>query len=177
MLLNEYSRVIHPLLFKKGQLIPIEICALGLAGEMGEFLEATGEMLKGAKSTAEGNVKTKAVINEAGDVLWYVNAIAHHYNMGLEELDGFMRHDGNAGFTVSSARVCDMIKKQAWHGVTPNRMHMFRDLSTVLANVRNILQQLHPVQFVLEDAATANVEKLRKRYPDGFEEGGGVRTN
>lgn len=176
MLLNEYSRVIAPLLFKNGKLIPIEVAALGLAGEMGEFAEAACALWMGAKNTPDGNLKTKAVLLEAGDVLWYVNAIAHHYNMGLEELDGFMRHD-SAALSVASARVCDMIKKQVWHGVTPNRMHMFRDLSTVLANVRNILQQLAPVQYVLEDAAQANVEKLSKRYPEGFTEGGGVRTN
>lgn len=176
MLLNDYSKIIHPLGLKDGKFIPLEYAALGLAGEMGELLEAVGEAFKPARDEADLKRKSRAVLLEAGDVLWYVNAIAYHFDMGLEELDGFMRYEAGT-LTIASARVCDAIKKQGWHGSTGNRMHMFRDLSTVLANVRNILQQLRPESYVLEDAAEANVEKLRRRYPEGFVEGGGNRNN
>lgn len=55
-------------------------CALGLAGETGEFIERV------KKGWRDGELDTTAAAKELGDVLWYLSMCAVHLGFSLEEV-------------------------------------------------------------------------------------------
>ena len=58
---------------------------LGLGGESGEVLEKFKKILRDKQGRISGSDRT-AIVKELGDVLWYVNAIAHLIGSSLEEV-------------------------------------------------------------------------------------------
>jgi NTP pyrophosphatase (non-canonical NTP hydrolase) len=54
---------------------------LGLNGEAGECAEAIKKHLTGSKL-----IDPDAIKRELGDVLWYVNALACHFNFELDDI-------------------------------------------------------------------------------------------
>lgn len=58
---------------------------LGLGGESGEVLEKFKKILRDKQGRISGSDRT-AIVKELGDVLWYVNAIAHLVGSDLEEV-------------------------------------------------------------------------------------------
>lgn len=62
---------------------------LKLAGEAGEVAEKVGKWIRddGWSPGAEvGAARTAALVQELGDVLWYVAAVAHDLGVPLEEV-------------------------------------------------------------------------------------------
>lgn len=83
------------------------------------------------------------------------------------------RHAGHAlGLAGEAGEVCDMVKKALYHQVPYNLEDMKKELGDCLWYLTALASD-HG--FKLSDVAQANVEKLRKRYPNGFQKGGGVR--
>lgn len=58
---------------------------LGLAGESGEVLEKFKKILRD-KAGAMTEDDKKEIVKELGDILWYVNAVAHLLDSSLEEV-------------------------------------------------------------------------------------------
>ena len=56
---------------------------LGLAGESGEVLEKFKKLLRDKQGKLSGEDKTE-IVKELGDILWYVNAVAHLLGSDLE---------------------------------------------------------------------------------------------
>lgn len=56
---------------------------LGLSGESGEILEKFKKILRDKKGKLSDEDKTE-ILKELGDVLWYVNAIAHLLGSDIE---------------------------------------------------------------------------------------------
>lgn len=58
---------------------------LGLSGESGEVMEKFKKILRDKNGEISENDRD-AIIKELGDVLWYVNSIAHLLGCSLEEV-------------------------------------------------------------------------------------------
>jgi len=70
------------------------------------------------------------------------------------------------GLGGESGEVQDLIKKHLGHGHALDRENVKKELGDVLWYVAAIAGALG---LKLSDVAGANIEKLRKRYPDGFD--------
>lgn len=69
------------------------------------------------------------------------------------------------GLTGEAGEVADILKKYIGHGHALDREKVVKELGDVLWYVAVLA---HRMGWTLEDVALVNIEKLRKRYPDGF---------
>ncbi len=76
------------------------------------------------------------------------------------------------GLAGEAGEVGQLVKKWAWHGKELDADKFKDELSDVLWYVSDLASALG---INLDDIAMHNVEKLRKRYPEGFTPDGGVR--
>jgi len=58
---------------------------LGLAGESGEVVEKIKKLLRDKQGMLEESDKAD-ILKELGDILWYVNAVAHLLGSSLEDV-------------------------------------------------------------------------------------------
>lgn len=159
-----YEREMERTFLKNGtQMPPIWGPALGIAGESGELDEALEH---------QGDDE---VIKEMGDVLWYIFAAFKTCGLTLDQLlDDACRTYVREGYLQHwAARYSDQIKKVAWHGKELNKEEALKNLGNCLAALYDCA---HTNSMNLwQEVAPANIAKLKKRYPDKFVEGGGVR--
>lgn len=155
----------------RGAIIPEDTCALGLAGEVGEVCAL---LWADSKPTHDDDM-----VLELGDVLWYITALAWHYDCKLADLiadagDYYRARTATATLSLvaRTGAVCDIIKKTQWHGKEPNQGAVLAGLRDAVAAIR-VLAYRHGASLDL--VMDANIAKLRARYPAGFVEGGGVR--
>jgi NTP pyrophosphatase (non-canonical NTP hydrolase) len=76
------------------------------------------------------------------------------------------------GLTGEAGEVADLVKKSLYHSVPYSVEQIEKELGDVLWYVAAVAEE-HGL--TLNAIAAANAEKLRKRYPDGFVHGGGLR--
>ena len=69
------------------------------------------------------------------------------------------------GLSEETGEVLGLLKKSGWHGRELDRAALRKELGDVMWYVAALA---HGHGFTLSEIATANIEKLRKRYPDGF---------
>lgn len=69
------------------------------------------------------------------------------------------------GIAGEAGEVADMVKKRLGHGHALDREKFIKELGDVLWYIATLADQ---VGATLETVAQANIEKLAKRYPDGF---------
>jgi len=71
------------------------------------------------------------------------------------------------GVAGEAGEVADLIKKVIGHGHPLDKEKFAKELGDVLWYVAVLA---HRLNYTLEEVAAQNVEKLRKRYPEGFSE-------
>ena len=76
------------------------------------------------------------------------------------------------GLCGEAGEVADLVKKHAWHGKELSDETLANELGDVLWYVADIARARG---LRLSEIAAQNIAKLRRRYPDGFVVGGGVR--
>jgi NTP pyrophosphatase (non-canonical NTP hydrolase) len=76
------------------------------------------------------------------------------------------------GLCGEAGEVAELVKKSVGHGVPFDQSKIKKELGDVLWYLTQ-LAAAHGIS--LQEVATANVDKLRARYPQGFILGGGVR--
>lgn len=145
--------------------------ALGCAGEIGELSELF----------VAGDVPTRKVIDECGDGVWYISAVATTLSVSLSRiatLDEANIHRYRSlggkelavGLTISAARICERVKKQVYHEKSGD---IVGALGETMARVLTLAED-RGVTF--REIAEFNLSKLQRRYPGaGFVVGGGVR--
>ena len=69
------------------------------------------------------------------------------------------------GIAGEAGEVADLVKKASFHGHCIEKEEIAKELGDVLWYLSN-LARLAGVD--LEDVAVMNIEKLKKRYPEGF---------
>jgi len=76
------------------------------------------------------------------------------------------------GIAGESGEIIDIIKKHFYHKKELNRDHLTDELGDLMWYVISLALTL---DISFDDILTRNVEKLNRRYPSGFVEGGGIR--
>ena len=78
------------------------------------------------------------------------------------------------GLAGEAGEVVELIKKNAFHGKPLSIQDLTKELGDVLWYVSNVAAA---VGIDLQEVAEKNIEKLAARYPQGFKEGGGIRSD
>lgn len=73
--------------------------------------------------------------------------------------------NGALGLTGESGEVADIVKKYIFHGHDLDKDAIKKELGDVMWYVACCATAL---DIELEDVGTTNIEKLKKRYPNGF---------
>lgn len=89
---------------------------------------------------------------------------AHGYDPG-ELLNGALGLTGEAG------EVADQIKKTIFHGHKMDYDGLVKELGDVCWYLALLC---HAIDVPLEEVMTRNIEKLKKRYPEGFSESASI---
>ena len=74
--------------------------------------------------------------------------------------------NGVMGMSGESGECIDMVKKYLFQGHDIDREHLAKELGDV---AWYLAVTAHAIGYELEDIFWMNVEKLRARYPDGFD--------
>ncbi len=160
--------MLHP---RRG-IIAEDTCCLGIAGEVGEVA---------ALLLDDVHARTK-LNKELGDVLWYVTALAWHYDTTIAVLlddaaaaRGAAVAPDDAALRMASAfgGAIDHVKKVTWHDAEPDQGLVLRSLRDGLVA---LLALAKAYGLTIDDIMRANIAKLRARHGDSFSGGAGDRT-
>lgn len=83
-----------------------------------------------------------------------------------------MLNIGGFGIGGEGGECMDMIKKHLFHGVPLDKAKFKKELGDVLWGLALLAEA---TDTNLEEVAIANHNKLKRRYPNGFVPGGGIR--
>jgi hypothetical protein len=133
--------------------------ALGLAGEWAEFYELW-------YTNDNAPVET---LKEAGDLLWYSAQATDALGLNFADIQWqVVTGTTNATCIKAIGTIAEIAKKAMFHGHPlgdEQRDQVMDALAYIVRDVRNVLVVY---RWTMEDAMQANIDKLRRRYPDGF---------
>jgi NTP pyrophosphatase (non-canonical NTP hydrolase) len=133
--------------------------------------------------------KRAKLIEEGGDLLWYVSFLAHYLGLSLGELVDGLRHSAEysetdrAAYTGSVRRLIASPGQVAYFLGVVLGYDFDNDDKEMVARLAEykplVMEQMRQVLFWLRELATlldssleemclVNIEKLKKRYPDGW---------
>ena len=75
--------------------------------------------------------------------------------------------NGALGLTGESGEVADIIKKHVFHGHNLDKDEIIKELGDVCWYVALLS---YAIDIPLEDILQKNIDKLKRRYPEGFSE-------
>lgn len=134
--------------------------AMGLAGEAGEI---QGLFL-------EGPIDKEALSDELGDILWYGAVMADEYCFKFSDIQktftSIEKTYVHARLSVEACKLCDYIKKVVCHGHIINERKVLCCLGLIMKYAERLGEE-HGIDTM--DVMSRNIEKLMKRYPEGFE--------
>jgi hypothetical protein len=153
----------------------IVTAALAFAGESAEILESYRK-------------RGQLSLDEIGDILWYITTFTTAIDYSIDSLFispplsfAVSSQDGEQALELIIKLMClagniaDHIKKWQFHGHTLNTSLMYLCLYAMISLLTELCKQIPKSEtfFVrktctLEDAMIQNIEKLKRRYPDGF---------
>lgn len=76
------------------------------------------------------------------------------------------------GITGEAGEVADIVKKYLYHGKSLDLNHLEEEIGDTLYYLQALCNL---VGLTFGDCTQKNADKLKKRYPNGFVEGGGKR--
>ena len=154
----------------------LPILALGLVGESIEFLSAL-ETIQGLDTKNSLVGATNLLTKEAGDVLWYSARILDVIDIKFGSWQGRATVDNfNSKCTQKNRRfrildhavvVTEHIKKVYGHGHDMDLDLIHEAISNIVTDVTYIAKAVHG-KHGPETVMRENIEKLQKRYPEGF---------
>ena len=125
----------------------LSMLALGVVGEWAEYRQS---------------YDTPTEPEEAGDVLWYLAGLCTTLGVDMALLPGLAVSYPSS--IDSLGDVCEPIKKHLYHGKELDKARVLRGCAHLYAHI----SRAHVISTVM----AANIDKLRKRWPDGFGVGG-----
>lgn len=138
---------------------------LGLAGEGAEL----HELLNTPYHLRNEQWKLD-VVKETGDIYWYIALMT-------TAIDTKMKTIITWGYTAEKASrekyilyigaICDTIKKSIYQGHDIDSYTIIDGLREIFINISNICYT--NTGILPEEVATRNIDKLKKRYPEGFD--------
>ena len=135
----------------------LAIAGLGLAGETAELI---------------GEEDPEKLPLELGDVMWYVAEVASCVGLGLQHSDSrIIQYAGMSSYNltnelvVQTGSLADYIKKVVGHGhdLAPEKVQGYLD-----GIIQNLQWLCHRQGIDFDACLLQNIEKLKKRYPEGF---------
>jgi NTP pyrophosphatase (non-canonical NTP hydrolase) len=94
---------------------------------------------------------------------WYGPQVRRTKIEGLSPRDDLLL--GVVGLCGEAGEVANHVKKHLFHGEPLDRARVIEELGDVLWYLAHLADQ---VGSSLEEVASSNVQKLERRYPDGF---------
>lgn len=125
--------------------------ALGLCGEVNEYIRE--------------RLYIESRVNEAGDVMWYIAEIAEGLGVTIADIAG-IENDSSTDVYNEAALIADAVKKYAYQGHSINKYEITHGLNKIMCF---IVRRMSDFGYTIDDILRGNVEKLLKRYPNGFE--------
>lgn len=155
---------------------------LGLIGESGEIVDIVKKWKFQSGESAE--LPKDKLLDECGDVLWYCAELCEGLNKSFAEIvkehrqnpmqfkDVHSISDLAYGLTSICVRpygilCCENSLEADGYPMNSRRLGCFRNICAIVALVSRIL--INFCDFTLEEAMERNIEKLKRRYPDGFD--------
>lgn len=165
MTLNEYQKL--ALRTAGEECRSLGNCAMGLAGEAGECYEAIIKR------------ENENIIKELGDLAWYIAVCAEVINVPLEQivytnemaiakLFDLEISEIGTNIVIYACKCTDIIKKHIYHHHELDS-HALIDILGILMKCICFCATLIDDSYTFDTVLQMNVDKLRKRYPDGFE--------
>lgn len=156
--------------------------AMGLCGEIGEFIDTT-VVLEGDEFHVSSPEHYEHMIKELGDIMWYAITGLKALGRTGAKLDLSMpsptsapdpywdlisAHSLYRAMTVSAAKLIDAVKKEAFHG-EGNEVNKFEARMAINAIVIRVKAVSYKLGSSIEEVMEKNIQKLRERYPEGFD--------
>lgn len=86
--------------------------------------------------------------------------------LNTETADQYTFANLGMGLAGEAGEVCDYLKKVVFHGHSMDKEKLSDELGDVLWYLANLAEM---IDVPLSEVANKNIEKLKKRYPNGFE--------
>ena len=141
---------------------------LGLIGESGEVVDIVKKMTYMGMTDEMGREK---LIDEIGDCCWY---IAEWCTGSGNDMQAIFDRAANASsiddryslanYAVHIAEIACELWEEIDVGMVDNDI-LFADVRTIAAGIKAIC---YKINVTLEEVLAHNIDKLRKRYPEGF---------
>jgi len=156
---------------------------LGLIGEAGEIVDAVKKWK--FQSGDDAQLPTDKLIDECGDVLWYCAELASGmgenlavmYEKAQSEFDDIREINKTEPVYITAGRLAAIaVNPFITHGrpdtedenwILARRAEQKAEVVGIMTMVRDILEFY--CGSSLNEAMEKNIEKLKKRYPDGFD--------
>jgi NTP pyrophosphatase (non-canonical NTP hydrolase) len=127
-------------------------CVLGICGEVGEIVE---------------DLENKEnVIQEVGDVTWYMAIGLDAIGFDMENLETEVNYEGTYDdLVIQSAILADIVKRHVYYKTEFNFEKFITTMGMILSCLEGIALEY---SFNIETALENNIKKLQIRYPYKF---------
>ena len=141
---------------------------MGLIGESGEIVDLVKKYL--FQSTPGTPLPTDKLIKEIGDVMWYIAEVATGMDVDLEHLLAF----AYCGEFDERITISDYALTISIHANTVYcKLFASKNKEVAALTIRHMYDLLcglcTRIGTTIEHVQEVNIDKLRKRYPDGFD--------
>ena len=152
--------------------------AMGLAGEVGELIDLVKKFLFHGH-----HIETVKIKKEGGDVLWYSGQLVRLFGVRFKHVDIFAAFNKDLpklseiksdkvlmvaclNLSKASGKISETVDKMVFDGITYGSNEIRQELLTVFYDLFFIITT---AGLTIEEVAEGNIEKLKKRYPNGFD--------
>ena len=146
---------------------------LGLIGETGELVDVYKKWQH--QSGPNAKLPAEKFADELGDVLWYLAELASGMGCSLSSIAGrdFSDLNERARKTRAEKTIRSVVTGLSSRANRLNRAIQMSDNPGAAAQIRWILmgaaRMAYSIGWTMEEVAARNIEKLKKRYPNGFD--------
>ena len=141
---------------------------MGLIGESGEIVDLLKKHM--FQSKADTPFPKEKIINEMGDVLWYVAETVSGMGLDLRTaLDSSDEYVFREPITLEECSVllCSVATSAYVRCYVDKHYEIAaQEICYIYAT---LLEMCKKIDTTIDEVATTNIEKLKKRYPDGFD--------
>lgn len=137
---------------------------MGVIGETGEIVD----YIKKVKFHGH-ELKRKKLMEELGDLMWYVASVATRYRFNLSKYEEHIPKTV-AMIAASKRAPIEVITLSLYHGADSLVSALVCPSALAYFSVLEYIQWLADlVGATLSEVMEYNIKKLKKRYPDGFD--------
>lgn len=134
---------------------------LGLVGEVGEICNKYKKVIRDDNNELSDE-KRQAILDECGDVMWYIAAIARDRGLELKNLYRAISLHNNLGIKIPLLNLVNVSSRLIWeYSVDFSNDVIIYTLSDILMSLENLVKNLGSDLSTIMDN---NIAKLTSRY-------------